>query len=416
MTIILTFFSYTNMCFIMGQLISAGVLKAFDTRQDVWGYRIPFALQWVWPCFLIPLICFAPESPWYLVRQNRLDEAEASLRRLQSKKATHIDPKRTLATIVYTNNLEEQLSVGTSYWDCFKGFELRRTEIACMCFAGQILSGICFAYNSSFFYASVGLGTSTTYSLTLGGTALALAATVVNWVALMPYFGRRTIYVVGMAVMCGILMLIGILNVWTDIKSVAMTQAVLTLLWTIVFQLSAGQLGWALPAEMGSTRLRQKTTCLARNASSLLGVIGGTLHQYMMNPNKSQGGWNLRGYAGFVWGGTAFLMTVWAFFRLPETWNRSFHDLDVLFAKKVPARKFAGTKVDAFDEHENNQLATRYSVANPTRRPSVVPSISAKVVKDPAELAQRRASTVEGGETRRRPSIAASVTEYLGKQ
>lgn len=410
------------MCFIIGQLISAGVLKGFDTRLDVWGYRIPFALQWVWPCFLIPAICFAPESPWYLVRQNRLDEAEASLKRLQGKKATHIDPKRTLATIVYTNNLEEQLSVGTSYWDCFKGFELRRTEIACMCFSGQILSGICFAYNSSFFFASVGLGTSTTYSLTLGGTALALVATVVNWVALMPYFGRRTIYVVGMAVMCGILMLVGILNIWTDRKSIAMTQAILTLAWTVVFQLSAGQLGWALPAEMGSTRLRQKTICLARNACSIFGVIGGTLHQYMMNPNKSQGGWNLRGYAGFVWGSTAFLMTVWAYFRLPETWNRSFHDLDVLFAKKVSARKFASTKVDAFDEHENNQLATRYSVSDPTtRRPSFVPSISAKIVKDPVELAQRRASTVSAGagqgeSSRRRPSIAASVTEYLQKQ
>ena len=139
--------SYTNMCFIIGQLISAGVLKGFSTRQDEWGYRIPFALQWVWPIFLIPAICFAPESPWYLARQNRLEEAERSLRRLQGKKAININPKRTLATIVYTNNLEEQLSVGTSYWDCFKGFELRRTEIACMCFAGQILSGICFAYN-----------------------------------------------------------------------------------------------------------------------------------------------------------------------------------------------------------------------------------------------------------------------------
>src|SRR5690242_14100947 len=85
------------------------------------------------------------------------------------------------------------------------------------------------------------------------------------------YFGRRTIYIWGMWAMCLLLCLIGILNVWTDRYSVAMTQAALTLAWTFVFQLSAGQLGWALPAEMGSTRLRQKTICLARNASSLCG-------------------------------------------------------------------------------------------------------------------------------------------------
>ena len=128
--------SYTNMCFIIGQLISAGVLKGLSTRTDAWGYKIPFALQWVWPVVLIPLIWMSPESPWYLVRMGKLHEAEESLRRLQSSKATNVDPQKTLSTIIYTNNLEQQLQVGTSYWDCFKGFELRRTEIACVVFAG----------------------------------------------------------------------------------------------------------------------------------------------------------------------------------------------------------------------------------------------------------------------------------------
>jgi SP family general alpha glucoside:H+ symporter-like MFS transporter len=73
---------------------------------------------------------------------------------------------------------------------------------------------------------------------------------LVNWFALMPYFGRRNIYVWGMGGMCTVLMLIGILNVWTDNHHIAMTQAILTLVWTFMFQLSAGQLGWALPAEM----------------------------------------------------------------------------------------------------------------------------------------------------------------------
>ncbi|KAM0193813.1 hypothetical protein ACHAPI_007469 [Fusarium lateritium] len=337
--------SYTNMCFIIGQLISAGVLKGLSTRTDEWGYKIPFALQWIWPVFLIPLIWMSPESPWYLVRMGRLEEAEESLRRLQSPKATNVDPRRTLSTIIYTNNLEQRLNVGTSYWDCFKGTELRRTEIACVVFAGQILCGICFAYNSSYFFSQVGLGTSTTYSLALGGTGLAFFGCLVNWFLLMPNFGRRTIYIWGMGGMCSVLMVIGILNAWTHIHAVAMSQACLTLLWTFIFQLSAGQLGWALPAEMGSTRLRQKTICLARDASNITGTVGGVLQQYFMNPQA----WNLKGYTGFVWGGTCFGMFVWSYFRLPETWNRSYHELDVLFAQRVPARKFASTTVDPFD-------------------------------------------------------------------
>jgi len=252
--------------------------------------------------------------------------------------------------------------VGTSYWDCFKGFELRRTEIACICFAGQVLSGSTFAYNASYFFQTVGLKTHLLYQLNLGGTGLALFGTLINWFVLMPYFGRRTVYVVGMFTMSMILMTIGILNVWTDRKDIALTQASLTLIWTLVFQLSAGQLGWALPAEMGSTRLRQKTVCLARNAYYIVSVLSGVLEPYFMNPTA----WNLEGYTGFVWGGTAFLTFIWAFFRLPETKGRPYHDLDILFAKKVPARKFKYTDVDAFNEAETSQLAAHYTATKGT--------------------------------------------------
>jgi MFS transporter, SP family, general alpha glucoside:H+ symporter len=140
MTLRIYFTSWTNMCFIIGQLIAAGILRACLDRNDEWGFRIPFALQWLWPLFLFPTLWFAPESPWHLVRQGKHTEAEAVLRRLQDPDAP-IDVKQTLATIIYTNDLEQELSVGTSYKDCFKGFELRRTEIACLCFAGQVICG-----------------------------------------------------------------------------------------------------------------------------------------------------------------------------------------------------------------------------------------------------------------------------------
>jgi SP family general alpha glucoside:H+ symporter-like MFS transporter len=149
-------------CFIIGQLIASGVLKGLVNNPTEWGYKIPFAIQWVWPAFLIPILIFAPESPWHLVRKGRYEEAERSLRRLQRKSAP-IDPKATLAAIIYTDNLEKELTVGTHYWDCFKGTELRRTEIACFIFAAQVLSGGNFAYNSTYFFKQIGLNSDTTY-------------------------------------------------------------------------------------------------------------------------------------------------------------------------------------------------------------------------------------------------------------
>ena len=149
-------------CFIMGQLIAAGVLEGLVSMSSQWAYRIPFALQWFWPAWIFPILLFAPESPWHLVRHGRLDDAEKSLRRLQRKSA-QVDPKQTLASIVHTNKLEKELATGTSYWDCFTGTELRRTEIACMTFAGQITTGLNFAYNSTYFFQQIGIPTSESY-------------------------------------------------------------------------------------------------------------------------------------------------------------------------------------------------------------------------------------------------------------
>lgn len=67
------FTSFTNMCFCIGQLIAAGVLRALADRPDEWSYRIPFAIQWAWPIFLIPAIFFARPTPWYEVQKGRLD-------------------------------------------------------------------------------------------------------------------------------------------------------------------------------------------------------------------------------------------------------------------------------------------------------------------------------------------------------
>ncbi|OAA70279.1 maltose permease MAL31 [Cordyceps fumosorosea ARSEF 2679] len=337
--------SWTNMCFIVGQLIAAGVLAGLVGRPDEWGYRIPFALQWAWPALLVPVLCFAPESPWHLVRVGRSEEARKVLARLQRKSTVseRLSPETTLAEIVHTNDTEARLSAGTGYLDCFRGTELRRTEIACVVFAGQVLSGSSFAYNSTYFFQQVGLDTSQTYYLNTGGTAMALVGTLVSWFAIMPFLGRRTTYLAGMAAMCATLLTIGLLQVWgSSHQGVGYAQAVLTLVWTFVFQLSVGQLGFAIPAEIGSTRLRQRTICLARNSYYVVAIVSQVLQPYFMNPGEL----DLRGYTGFVWGATALAVLVWAWFRLPESRGRTYEELDILFARRTPTRKFASTRLD----------------------------------------------------------------------
>ena len=91
-------------------------------RDDEWSYRIPYALQWMWPVPLIIGVALAPESPWWLVRKGRLEDAKKSLLRLTSlDRETDFDADETVAMMVHTTALEEQITKGASYWDCFRG-------------------------------------------------------------------------------------------------------------------------------------------------------------------------------------------------------------------------------------------------------------------------------------------------------
>lgn len=48
--------------------------------------------------------------------------------------------------------------------------------------------------------------------------------------------------------------------------------------------------------------------------------------------------------------GTALITIIWAFFRLTETKDRTFEELDIMFGDHVPTRKFGSYVVDAYAE------------------------------------------------------------------
>lgn len=97
---------------------------------DVSAWRLPFALQWVWPVPLFFVAYFCPESPWNAVRRGKHDLARQSLRRLRSSTdCTDQDIEATVALIDHTTRLERAETAGASYLECFRGTNLRRTEI-----------------------------------------------------------------------------------------------------------------------------------------------------------------------------------------------------------------------------------------------------------------------------------------------
>lgn len=141
--------AYINLCFVMGQLLANGVIAGSSQLDNHWAYSTPFAIQWLWPLIILIGIPFAPESPWWLVRNNRLEEAEKSLNRLSSSK---VDNKLVLAMMIETDRLELEMETGTTYWDVFNKVNRRRTEIAVAVFTTQVFSGIYLVGYAAYFF------------------------------------------------------------------------------------------------------------------------------------------------------------------------------------------------------------------------------------------------------------------------
>ena len=131
--------AYINLCFVIGQLIANGVIAGTSKLDTHWAYSAPFAAQWFWPLVILIGMPWAPESPYWLVRKGRMEEAEKALRTLSSPS---VDAKATLAMIVETDRLEVEMEIGTTYWECFKGTNLRRTEIYVGVYTIQVFNGI----------------------------------------------------------------------------------------------------------------------------------------------------------------------------------------------------------------------------------------------------------------------------------
>ncbi|CAK7218455.1 hypothetical protein SBRCBS47491_003516 [Sporothrix bragantina] len=340
--------TYVNLCWVVGQLLASGVLRAYvgQPASDQWAWRVPYAVQWVFPLPILVAVILAPESPWWLVRQGRLREAEAVLQRLTSKamRATHgFDVRRSIAMMVHTDETERAAVGGTSYIDCFRGSNLRRTEIACAVWSIQNLCGNAFMTYSTYFYEQAGLPTASSFSMSLGMYGIAFVGTLLSWV-LLSFLGRRSLYVLGLVLLDVVLLAIGIIAVATPSGSTAASWAIgsLLLLFTAIYDMFIGPVCYSLVAEIPSTRLRPKTIVLARAAFNVWGIVNGILTPYMLNPTA----WNWKGKTGFFWAGIATVCAVYCYFRLPEPKGKTFGEIDVLFEHKVPARKFAKAKVD----------------------------------------------------------------------
>lgn len=319
-------------------------------RTDEWAYRIPFALQWIWPVPLMSAIAFAPESPWWCVRKSRLEEAKRNLRRLTTRNnRSDQDIDQMVALMQLTVDKEKEAGTGSSYVACFRGVDLRRTIVACCVWGIQILSGTGLRTYSTYFYQQAGLPTTQAFNMSIIQYALGIVGVFIAWF-LLPHCGRRTLYIWGLVGLGLCLIVIGGLGTldYTTRPAISWGIGSMLIVYTVVYDITVGPICYALVSEIPSSSLRSKSIVLARMTYNLLNIVSNVITPFMLNP----GAWAWGARTGFFFAGTCTLSLVFTVLCIPETKGRTYAELTVLFQSNVKAWKFKSEKVVLTEQDE----------------------------------------------------------------
>ena len=157
------------------------------------------------------------------------------------------DAQDRVVMMIETDRLEKELSANTTFAECFRGANRRRTEICTIAFIIQVWGGSALTGYSTYFFELAGLPSKNAFALSLGTKAFAWVGTLLAWFILWRV-GRRTLYCWGEVALTFFLFMIGFLDVapnYTSRPGLQYAQAVMLFLFAFIYDLSVG------PVEVG---------------------------------------------------------------------------------------------------------------------------------------------------------------------
>ena len=274
---------------------------------------------------------FLKESPRWLMKQGRYDEATASLAYMRLEDPSNPEIVQEIAEIRAAIEEELNATEGVRWKECLTPSNRMRFFTGfCIMFWQQFSGTNSIGYYAPQIFETVGVSktNSSLFATGVYGTVKVIT-TAIFLVIGIDHLGRRKSLMLGAAWMMTMMFIIGAVlhthpptNVST-VSPASISMVVMIYLYVIGYSASWGPIPWVYLSEIFPTRLRS------------YGVGMGAATQWLFNfvitevtPNAV----NHIGWRTFLMFGIFCLsMAVYVFFFIKETKGRSLEDMDILF-------------------------------------------------------------------------------------
>lgn len=326
----------TNLCnvsFSIGPLVCFIINYSQSDNMTRWAYRSIFASQWGFSVVSMIILLIVPESPAFYIMKDKPEKAQANFERLLKDP---VDAMHQFAVVTDTVKKSQLESANTTYLDCFKGTNLKRTIVCCMPFIFCPFSGVYFTANyTSYWFQLAGYSNSMSFKLTIAAQVCSivgcLAATFVS-----DKLSRRKNLLFGTTAICVIDLLIGALGTNTTHAEIVRATVAFMILYGGVYNFGLGSICYNIATENPTAALRTKTVGIALSATNMSGMVWSFVIPYLFLTTKA----NLQAKTMLIYFGCSVLFLVYFFFFIPETKGRTMQEIDELYSKEIPLRKF----------------------------------------------------------------------------
>ncbi|THV51479.1 hypothetical protein BGAL_0109g00060 [Botrytis galanthina] len=295
-------------------------------------WRIPVAIQLIPGGFLLIGLFFLKESPRWLAKQGRYEEATASMAWTRCTTPEDEEIMQEIAEIRASIEEEMAATEGLTWKECLApANRFRFFSAFCLMFWQQFSGTNSIGYYAPQIFQTIGISAANTALFATGiyGTVKVIT-TGIFLLTGIDTLGRRKSLIFGAAWMMAMMFILSAVLVThppdtkaTTVAPASIAMVVMIYLFVIGYSASWGPIPWVYVSEIFPTRLRSYGVGLAASTQWLCNFSITEITPIAV----SNIGWRTFLMFGFF----CFGMSVWSFFIIKETKGKTLEELDILF-------------------------------------------------------------------------------------